>query len=56
MDEYNVCIECIIFVVWFYIMEFSEGWVLLCKVLGKFIFDELFFWVNDVEVVGNLVG
>jgi len=56
MDEHNEYARKVTPPEKFHIMELSEGWSPLCKILGTSIPDEPFPRANDAEAVEGLAG
>lgn len=54
MDEHNAYVEAVTPPAKFHMMELSEGWGPLCKILGKPIPKERFPRANDAEAVDGL--
>jgi hypothetical protein len=56
MDEHNEYARKVTPPEKFHMMELSEGWAPLCKILGTSIPDEPFPRANDAEAVEGLAG
>ena len=51
MDEHNAYVKSVTPPERFHMMELSEGWAPLCKILNKPVPDEPFPRANDAEAV-----
>jgi Sulfotransferase domain len=56
LDEHNEYVNNVTPPDKIYMMELSEGWTVLCKILGKSIPDEPFPGGNDAEAVEGPAG
>jgi hypothetical protein len=56
MEEHNDYVKEVTRPVQFHMMELSEGWAPLCKILGAPIPDEPFPRANDAKAVEGLAG
>jgi hypothetical protein len=56
MEEHNDYAKKVTSSVKFYMMELSEGWASLCKILGAPIPEEPFPRANDAKAVEGLAG
>jgi hypothetical protein len=56
MDEHNEYVKEVTPPAKFHMMELSEGWAPLCKILGKPTPDEPFPRANDAAAIEGLAG